>query len=1559
MATNNPIELLVALGVNGEQSRTNIQNYLRELSKSLNVDVTIKTNNGNIDAFKNIEQGAKNAQKSVQDLGKATENVVNGKLNKNADVTFKGFRRATVEAKKELKGLQQAADKMMTPKIDVSQIQADLNVAKKELEKLKKVAEKAHDAYEGFVNPDSKNKKSKSKGLDFATYMRGINETDYFGNGNIKAPHDLKRSDGLTPGELRKQKYIADAEKNLVEATKKYNDKLETIEKLNAQLNNLQKQMQANLNKTLKVVNKPTETDNPNKWKSAKLVNRPTETTNTTQTPKTTTEKVDVNVGNVSKVNDELNKLDTSKANESLQKIIATIKTLNTESSEVITKLHKFQQANKEAFDTKAIGTYIGKLIEVKKHSEGLANIKVPKITEQAKPVVRTPVVTETPKVQSTTNTTTPKVDNVVPTGKVAEFQRELNKSIDSVEKLKALLESKGMKYTLSMSYDKKGVESINKVVTEVKNEFGEISKLTLTPKIDKNGLMSFQQSLQQVTNTDTHKLSENITKAQDELRKFARQGELSTKEYQKFSEAITKSKTNEELQKVVISFKSLNEGQTHSNKIANTLSNVTTQANELIYKLKEYQKVNSDAFDPKFITFYISQLEKLKKQNVTTTTGASKLGSDLGSLEKDINSYVALKTKYADTAHYLEVMRQKGHLTAKEFAKFSQDAKLAESTIALKALNTEIAHTVDKQINTDKFNKALKSVNEQFVKMQESGRHSKEELDKFQHSLSQIKTGELGKVNTLLEQMKERFDQLSNKAKLSNSIQKAQEELKAFARQGELSTTQYQKFADLISKSKTHEELQKVVTTFKSLNAQETHENKITNTLLNVYRQADELIKKLKQYQQSNKEAFDPKVIANYVSQLEQLQKRQPTTTSGAKTLGNDLGSLEKQINTHVELQLKYADTIRYLDVMKQKGKITAEQFAEFSSKAKLADSTIALKALNNEIAQTVKVQPDTNKIKAAYESIGSVVVDLEGKLKRLLQTQSINPNNSALQGITSQISAISNMKINSIADVTKLSEAISQVQKNITKLSSDASHMKKFDDAVMSANTQLVAMKESGRHSEKEIKKLQQALSGIKPGELAQVNDLLKTMKDRFDQMASKAKLADSITQAQEELKKFARQGELSTAQYQKFADLITKSKTADELQRVVAQFKSLNAQETHENKIINTLSNVYNQADELIKKLKQYQQSNKDAFDPKVVNAYIVKLEELQKRNVTTTSGAKNLGNDLSGIEKQVNAYTELQLKYADTTRYLSVMKQQGKITADQFAKFSNDAKLADSVIALKALNNEIAHTVKMQPNTEKIKAAYESVGASVADLEAKLKRVLQTYTISPNNKGLQGIQSSIREISNMKIESVNDVTKLGNLISATTKKIQELSNSASHMKKFDNAVKDANAQLEKMKTSGLLTEKEIYKLQQSLSRIKPGEIAHVNNLLDQMKKRYEELNKVATLENNVAAQRRALDSLMADLIKTKNVYSRSFSTEEATKLENKIKQIKTELNALNTSDSNANNQFKKMKTNIDELRNSVKLFHSESASASKSNMGVIDAFKVAMERFPITK
>jgi len=574
-----------------------------------------------------------------------------------------------------------------------------------------------------------------------------------------------------------------------------------------------------------------------------------------------------------------------------------------------------------------------------------------------------------------------------------------------------------------------------------------------------------------------------------------------------------------------------------------------------------------------------------------------------------------------------------------------------------------------------------------------------------------------------------------------------------------------------------------------------------------------------------------------------------------------------------------------------------------------------------------TVKGTGDTfNNMRKEIESLQKQVTQLNQQLGSIGTGKSHSPTLS--QGIKQDV-------VESIKSIDQLKAHIKQQNGEYKiKTITDAQGLEKIDSVVTRVKTGLNQIQET------HIKPIFDA-----SGAVAGLKQVSQTVHD-----ISSKDLKVNVTKGIEELNKFARQGELTKEQYEKFRNSITSSINNTELNKVIESMRSINKETSHDNKMQNAMANINQQAIGLSQRLNQFTKDKSIAFDSTVVDKFLNRLDKLAGVNFDSVKGMKSANRDFSSVEKEINTYIKLQEKYRDVKSNLELLQRQGKITSSDLAKFTQDAKVATTVTELNNLNKEINKFAKNTQIDNQVSNAFKNIGNEVERLNNKLKNVTSSFNIPSNDKLLTKIKSDIEAINNMKIKTPEDIKTLNKMVTDTSKNIGQLGQNGNSLKQFETKVQEVNTLLQRMKDSGLLTSKEMTKFASSLSRIETGNLVHVNNLLTQMGNKFDKLKSKESITDTFQKQQNSLSRFNSELTRTEKLFPRTMDKSKAEELRKEIEKL-SKLNIINPTTLKAN------QIEIDKLREKIKQFHADSTQASKGSTGILESFGIAMQKFPI--
>ncbi|WP_283164675.1 phage tail tape measure protein [Lysinibacillus sp. BPa_S21] len=588
------------------------------------------------------------------------------------------------------------------------------------------------------------------------------------------------------------------------------------------------------------------------------------------------------------------------------------------------------------------------------------------------------------------------------------------------------------------------------------------------------------------------------------------------------------------------------------------------------------------------------------------------------------------------------------------------------------------------------------------------------------------------------------------------------------------------------------------------------------------------------------------------------------------------------------------------------------------------------------NKIKQDLKFNIELDATKgngSSFDSMRKEIESLQKQVARLNQELSSVGTGKSHSPTLSQ--GIKRDVVESIKSLDQLKNHINQQNGEYKiKTITDSQGLEKIDAIVTRVKTGLNQIQEVH----------------LKP--ILDTNNMVVGLKQvtQFMHDISSKDLKVNVSKGIEELNKFARQGELSKEQYEQFRNSISSSISNTELNKVLESMRSINKETAHENKMQNAMANINQQAIELSQKLNQFTKDKNSAFDPVVVDRFIGKLDKLAGVNFDSVKGMKSANTDFSSVEKEINTYIKLQERYKDVTNNLELLQRQGKITSSDLANFTQDAKLATTVTQLNNLNKEINQFSKNTHIDAQVSNAFKNISNEVEQLNNKLKNVTNSFNVPSNNALFSKIKSDIDSINNTKINTPEDIKTLNKLISDTSKNIRQLGQDSISLNQFEIKTREINDLLQRMRESGLLTNREINKFADSLSRIETGNLAHVNNLLTQMSTKFDKLKNSEKNLDTFEKQQNSLSRLNSELTRTEKLFPRTMNKSKAEELRKEIEKL-SKLNVINPT------TLKNNQKEIDALREKVKQLHAESTQSSKSSEGIVNSLRTALQKFPV--
>lgn len=357
----------------------------------------------------------------------------------------------------------------------------------------------------------------------------------------------------------------------------------------------------------------------------------------------------------------------------------------------------------------------------------------------------------------------------------LGSLDKEIISSFKSLEELYAYLDSKEIKFKISRN----SLDEVTKVVTQVKNELGQLETLNIKPKYfdDSNEVRSLGVSSTTV-DANTFGLNENIDKSLAKLKELSQQGLIVSQDLDKYLNSLNTATSNKQVDELTKEFTQLAKAIsiTDSNTVA--LQKFNNELDKLERKGSITSTQKQEFIDQANLVQSTKQLQILQ----TTLRGVANETSDL----KTIDNVLASLTPTVDR------LNSKLEVTSLKLGTSLDDSKLAEirqeierisntkinTTDDIARLNAQIANT-EKAItqltvagnNVARFDVSFNKAEEALKALERTGYASTDVLTNFKNQLANIPTGDLASVKNLLSQIKTEADKINDTKNIANEL--------------------------------------------------------------------------------------------------------------------------------------------------------------------------------------------------------------------------------------------------------------------------------------------------------------------------------------------------------------------------------------------------------------------------------------------------------------------------------------------------------------------------------------------------------------------------------------------------------------------------------------------------------------------------------------------------------------------------------------------------------------------------------------------------------------------
>lgn len=181
--------------------------------------------------------------------------------------------------------------------------------------------------------------------------------------------------------------------------------------------------------------------------------------------------------------------------------------------------------------------------------------------------------------------------------------------------------------------------ERVKSVVATFKDELGKLQKITYSPIFgdDKKTITSFEQVGRAINDTNFEEFNKKSVAATKQLKELGLQGKLSAESFDVLEKELQRAFTTTELDKVTNKMKELSKQDIRSDKWENALSNVKTQAQELVKTLDKIEQNTQVNVDTSQFNKLKSEIQSIANTEIKTDEDIKRINSEFSRLSETV----------------------------------------------------------------------------------------------------------------------------------------------------------------------------------------------------------------------------------------------------------------------------------------------------------------------------------------------------------------------------------------------------------------------------------------------------------------------------------------------------------------------------------------------------------------------------------------------------------------------------------------------------------------------------------------------------------------------------------------------------------------------------------------------------------------------------------------------------------------------------------------------------------------------------------------------------------
>lgn len=307
-------------------------------------------------------------------------------------------------------------------------------------------------------------------------------------------------------------------------------------------------------------------------------------------------------------------------------------------------------------------------------------------------------------------------------------------------------------------------------------------------------------------------------------------------------------------------------------------------------------------------------------------------------------------------------------------------------------------------------------------------------------------------------------------------------------------------------------------------------------------------------------------------------------------------------------------------------------------------------------------------------------------------------------------------------------------------------------------------------------------------------------------------------------------------------------------------------------------------------------------------------------------------------------------DIKLNIKSALEELKLLEKQGRLTKGEYDELKKSISGAIDNKSLRETVNLMREMDREANIDGKIFKGGDKVFRQLEELETRIERIMRLNGNRVDRGALTQIREEMARISQMDLSSVSQVQKAMAEISRVGKSVTNLSINASDMKVFDAAIEKAKKSLKALSDEGTVSAKHIDTLYKRLANVPAGDLAKLEGHLKR-------INTLVEANKNRRFMVDGIEKVTNDVRKLEAEFIRYYELNKKYINRNDFDKLKAQIESVSKMKITNPQELRDAQKTVRSLTGDVKQFGAAATQASRNSMTVINALKVALERFPI--